>query len=470
MVKPRPARASWWWLALAVLAVAAAVVPAHAVSHVIPISGRRWADGARGHARHQLTVALIAWAVLFAVAVAALLRAPKRAAVVVSLLGGVVLGITSMARTAVLSNDLYRYAWDGKVQAAGIDPYRYAPDAHALDRLHDTWLWPPPKVCASFGQPPGCTRLNRAGVHTIYPPAAQLFFRVAHWLLPQRSHDLGYEVVGLVAATIVCALLLLTIQRSGRDVRLISLWALCPVVALEAVQNAHVDAVAVIAVVIAVLFALGSSGEPSRRRTLALAASIAVAGLVKLYPLVLLPALVRRWRIAAATVVVALFLAAYLPYVIDIGTGVTGFLRGYLSQEGYGSGTRFVLLRVIGLSGRPASVVAVLIVLGVVVTAACGRLGPPDRAALTVFTTVVFVAATGEPWYDLTLVALVAITGAWQWLGVVVGDYVGYLTTLLGGHSLSLLAIVYGGALLFGVAVTIARRTLPEPGSQDTTA
>ncbi len=34
-----------------------------------------------------------------------------------------------------LSDDYHRYLWDGRVQAAGINPYRYAPVDHALDSV-----------------------------------------------------------------------------------------------------------------------------------------------------------------------------------------------------------------------------------------------------------------------------------------------------------------------------------------------
>jgi hypothetical protein len=368
----------------------------------------------------------------------------------VSLAGGVALGVASLARIAVLSNDLYRYAWDGKVQAAGIDPYRYAPVAPALQRLHDSWLWPPAAICAGRGKPPGCTLLNRATVHTIYPPGAQLFFLIAHVLLPESWRDRGYESTGLVFAMVVATLVLVLLRRTGRDPRLVALWTLCPAVSLEAVQNAHVDVVAVIAILGALLVA--------RRHVLWAAALVAFAGLIKLYPLVVFPAIVQRRRVTACTVVVGLFALAYLPYVISVGSGVGGYLRGYLHQEGYGSGTRFILLRLVGLTGHAASAAAVVIVLAVVVLALLRRLGPPDHAALLVFVTVLFVATPGEPWYDLLLVALVAVTGAWQWLGILVGDYLGYLTSTLGGHSVDLLLPVYGAALLLGVTVTLLRR------------
>jgi hypothetical protein len=36
-----------------------------------------------------------------------------------------------------LSDDIYRYVWDGKVQAAGVNPYRYIPADPALSHLRD---------------------------------------------------------------------------------------------------------------------------------------------------------------------------------------------------------------------------------------------------------------------------------------------------------------------------------------------
>ena len=65
---------------------------------------------------------------------------------------------------AFLSTDVNRYVWDGRVQAAGVNPYRYMPGDPALARLRDDQVYP---------------RINRAEyAPTIYPPAAQVIFAV----------------------------------------------------------------------------------------------------------------------------------------------------------------------------------------------------------------------------------------------------------------------------------------------------
>src|SRR5260370_28880371 len=41
-----------------------------------------------------------------------------------------------------LSDDIYRYVWDGRVQAAGINPYRYVPADEHLQGLQDAEIYP----------------------------------------------------------------------------------------------------------------------------------------------------------------------------------------------------------------------------------------------------------------------------------------------------------------------------------------
>src|SRR6266851_747534 len=41
-----------------------------------------------------------------------------------------------------LSDDIYRYVWDGRVQAAGINPYRYIPADEHLQSLRDEAVYP----------------------------------------------------------------------------------------------------------------------------------------------------------------------------------------------------------------------------------------------------------------------------------------------------------------------------------------
>jgi hypothetical protein len=68
--------------------------------------------------------------------------------------------LTGLLVFPLTSDDVYRYVPDGRVQLAGIDPYRFAPLVEAVRGLRNAALFPP-------GRPP---LINRPTVPTIYPP------------------------------------------------------------------------------------------------------------------------------------------------------------------------------------------------------------------------------------------------------------------------------------------------------------
>lgn len=125
------------------------------------------------------------------------------------------------AEPAVLSDDVYRYLWDGKVQTEGINPYRYPPASGELSHLRDKEVYP---------------LINHKGFHTSYPPVSQLIFRAAYTLGRGRLFPfrLFYQVFeGLII------LFLLLYDRKLRDRLLIYL--LCPLVIVEVHAGLHID-------------------------------------------------------------------------------------------------------------------------------------------------------------------------------------------------------------------------------------
>ncbi len=66
----------------------------------------------------------------------------QRTALVIILAGAVGMRLALLFFEPYLSTDIYRYIWDGRVQAAGINPYRYVPRAPELAQLRDTAIFP----------------------------------------------------------------------------------------------------------------------------------------------------------------------------------------------------------------------------------------------------------------------------------------------------------------------------------------
>jgi hypothetical protein len=384
-----------------------------------------------------------AW-IAFIAAAWLLRKVPRRASVVLILLGGIFIQAAAVSAPPEMSTDLYRYVWDGQVQAAGIDPYQYVPAATQLAGLRNDFLfYPRAEYCVSPSYvghhpaaelTPGCTRINRPTVPTIYPPVAEAYFLGVHYLPTAADSSTPIQATTALAAVLITVLLLFGLGRLGRDVRMAALWSWCPTVALEAGNNAHVD---VIAVGIAAAAILVLAAARTTRRTVLGGILLGLAVATKLTPALTVPALLarggdpprppregmrRRW----VTVVIAAgstFIAVYLPHVLRVGGKVIGFLPGYLQEEGYTRGTRFGIIGLV-ITGPLAIGVAALILAAVAF--AVLQFTDPDRpweGALYMTAAALAVATPHYQWYSLLLVMLVALDGRPEWLAFAAGGY-----------------------------------------------
>ncbi|NUS14911.1 MAG: DUF2029 domain-containing protein [Streptomyces sp.] len=398
----------------------------------------------------------VCW-VLFAAAAVALRGVPAHRTAALVLAGGVVVAATGLVAPPRTSTDSYRYAWDGRVQAAGISPYDHAPADPALARLRDPWLFPAPERCGQRGLSPlpggGCTRINRPQVHTIYPPAGELYFLLVHAVSPAHARYKALQAGGAVLSVATTVLLWRILRRRG-DPRNAAYWAWCPAVPMEAVDNAHVDA-------LAVLLSVAALGLAVRRRATG-AAVLGAAVAAKLLPAILLPGAlsgVRRARETALTVGVTagVVAALYLPYVAVSHSSVLGYLGGYAQEEGYddaAAGHRYALLRLVlpDSWALPAVAVGMAAVAGHVLRR--GDAARPWRGALVVTGTAFLLLTPGYSWYSLLLVSLVALDGRWEWLGIAVAGAAAYLVT---GHQPNAGAIGYGAAAVAVAAGAVLR-------------
>ncbi len=377
-----------------------------------------------------------AWLAFAAGAWLVLRTAPRRAAPLI-LLGAVAIQLAALSAPPRTSTDLYRYIWDGRVQAVGIDPYRYVPAAPQLTGLRDPFLWPARgPICitgsgATYGpgadpetaQPgasaaalaPGCTRINRPGVHTVYPPVAEAYFAAVSELSPSGSGSLPIQAAAASCAIATTVLLLAGLRRLDRDPRLAVLWAWCPLTGLEAGNNAHVDVLAAFLTAAALLI-LARDG--SRRRTACGAVLLGLAIAAKITPVLAVPAVLRRRPATLAVGGAAATAIVYLPHLLVVGGAVIGFLPGYLEEEGYSSGHRFQLLSLL-VPGRWAILAAVTVLAAVGVAVLRGT--DPDRpwrGALAMTGAALAVTTPPFAWYAMLLVVLVAIDGRAEWLAL----------------------------------------------------
>ncbi|MFG2484228.1 glycosyltransferase 87 family protein [Streptomyces virginiae] len=419
----------------------------------------------------------VCWA-LFTVALLALRRVPARSVLWLIAAGAVAVTLTGLMGPPRTSTDSYRYAWDGRVQSAGVSPYDHTPQDPALARLRDPWLFPTGAACTGpdlapiphTGSTPHCTRLNRPAVHTIYPPVAEAYFLTVDRLSPADSRHKPLQIGAALISLGVTGALLLILRRRGDDLRKAAYWAWCPAVPIEAVNNAHAD-------VLGVLLAIAGLGHVASRALTRRAAGgvlIGAAIATKLMPAVVLPGSlsgVRRLRDAAAVLLPAAAFVAltYLPYVLLSHGSVFGYLGGYVEEEGYddaSTGSRYSLLRLV-LPDTWAF--PVLLVIVAAVSLYVMRHGDPRRpwsGALLVTGWSFALLTPGYSWYSLLLIALVALDGRWEWLGIPLAGAAVYVLAPTLHFQPSLSNIAYGAAAALVLVMTWFRRRARARGAE----
>lgn len=205
----------------------------------------------------SIALAFVPYAVSVALADALAPARAERLAMLSALCAGMVLAFAP----AALSDDLYRYLWDGRVLGHGLDPYARAPSDPTLAPLRDE-LW---------------THINHRELRTIYPPVAQSLFalcdKLAHTPVTLKLAMLAGHLIAIRAVS------LLAPQQASRA---IVAYALNPLALSESALNGHVDVLAGAALAFAVL-------GLTTRRELKASLTIAIATGTKLVGLLLLP-------------------------------------------------------------------------------------------------------------------------------------------------------------------------------------
>jgi hypothetical protein len=337
-----------------------------------------------------------------------------------------VVGVAVLARIAllpvppVLSEDAYRYLWEGKVQAAGFNPYKFAPDAPQLAHLRDaTW-----------------EQLKHREVPSVYPPVLLVVFRFGA-AVSSSPHIFKLIFTAFDLATLWFIVRLLRVRGQTESLALV--WAWNPLVVLEFAGNGHEMS-------LPICFFVAGLWSLERKRSVPAAAAFAVATLSHLMalPVVLIAMLAARVKNARAWLAFgAVLVLGFLPFV---GAG-RALPLGLLDVAGRWlfNGSIFELLvrwfdndsarQVYGwiwvLHERPKRIATVL--LAVVFVWTLLRRYAPSRAVLTVAGGLLLLSPVVHPWYATWLVALMCFAFRLSWLAfsaLVLVSYVAKLTEL----------------------------------------
>ncbi len=350
-----------------------------------------------------------------------------------------------------LSSDVYRYAWDGVVQHAHINPYRYVPGDKALAFLRE----PNQDLFDHMNR--------RDYAHTIYPPGAQAMFYLITFVSPTVTF-MKMAMVLFEGLTLWALLRLLAAMGVRREWTLVYAWM--PMLIWEIAGSGHLDGMVMAFMVLALLFRY-------RRQPVLTGVFLGLAVLTKFYPLVLFPAMYQRgdWKMPAT--MAGLAAVFYAPY-LSVGKMVFGFLGGYAQEEGIETGTRYFPLQFAqhlpglhGVSNAAYLVFAAAVFLALMVWAwrtGCREDSPRNAFLVPAFglaLALMLLFSPHYPWYVAWLVPFLVLVPS-----LTVMTYVGglfYLCTTwravgYGPKQYELNEILYSAvAIAFIIEVTVRR-------------
>jgi alpha-1,6-mannosyltransferase len=359
---------------------------------------------------------------------------------------GIALRIFVLLFDPLLSSDIYRYVWDGRVQAAGINPYRYVPADAALAFLRDDAIFP---------------HINRADTAvTIYPPVTQFFF----FIVTRIGESVTVMRLALLACeSVTVTMIILLLRRMSRPVTPVVAYLWHPLPLWEIANSGHADALMVALMLLGLFIAL--TGHALRGAVL-----IALSVLVKPFAAPAFAGIWRPWDLKMPLVVIATVALFYLPY-LSVGWGALGFLtKGYLTEEGISAGYDIWLLSLWRLvfGAHQGDVVAYVVLAALVLLSRGFSVARSSHGTIAstladinmLLLLALLLLSPNYPWYFLVVTPFTALCGSLPTWVVSIGalllseqlDWDFYIPRMVTK------SILFGGLLLAWASVALRTR------------
>ena len=332
-----------------------------------------------------------------------------------------------------LSDDIYRFVWDGRLIHMGVNPFSVIPaDIAGRSTLLDEGLF---------------NRLNSPNYFSVYPPVSQLVFYLSTIF---SSHDLMVEVITMKLILLLFEIgalwgIISLLRVYGLPEHRLLLYVLNPLVVIEIMGNMHFEGV-VVCLFIWSVYWLERSGLMKS------AVLFALSVLTKLLPMMFAPMIFfhikgnRRIQYAMMAAVLVIF--GFLPFVIgslgqvtNLGESLDLYLRKFEFNAGLYYVLRWVgyliygynLIHVLG----PVLLVTFVLYVGCVTWRYMRNPDEEDllKYCLFIFTGFLFLSMTVHPWYLIIPMSLCIFTRfrfPILWTGLIFMTYINYAG---GGYS-----------------------------------
>lgn len=287
-------------------------------------------------------------------------------ALLVILGGALLLRLLIFPSAPSISDDVFRYQWEGRVQRLGVNPYTVFPAMPQLQSL----------------QNPTHPLVTGTTVPTLYPPLSEFSFRPVETIA-------GYKRLYTALDLACIALLLAILAASKQSLHRVLIYAWNPTVLVSFAMCGHHDSLAIFLLLAANLALIHHKDRLS-------ISFLALSVLSKFFPVLVLPAFLRRTRLYYAGIFAGVIALGYLPF-LGAGRALFKGLSDYAAGW-EGNDSLFRLLRLAGNTKAQAELVAVVIALALMAYALKNRL-TPLASSLFLISGLLFLSPNAFPWY-----------------------------------------------------------------------
>ncbi len=305
---------------------------------------------------------------------------------------GLILLISLLARILMIgmpvSDDVYRYLWEGKIIVAGESPYQYPAD-HAHYSVYRDSYW---------------AQMNHKDKLTAYPPLAELIFASVSSI---TYTPLAFKVLFILADIAVVWILISLLMLRGADIRASLLYALNPLTLFAIAGEAHFDVLMILAIMLSIFY-VEKRLFPWAWLWLGIAIQIKIIAII-LVPLFLLRC---HWRS-----VWWLLIPMVLPslYFIDSLFGMFQGLWVFGGTNSFNGPIHGPINHLLGGSIGTASSLT-FILFAVVSLWILWAIKTPTKAAYLLIASLVLLSPVVHYWYVLWVIPFVVLYPSLSWL------------------------------------------------------
>jgi len=321
-------------------------------------------------------------------------------ALLIILASSVLFRVVLLPAQPSLSDDVYRYQWDGRVQRAHLNPYVVFPNSPGLAGLQNP----------DYPEAPG------ANTPTIYPPLSEFAYRLIE-TVP------AYKRVSTIFDLASAGMLMLLLAAMKQPLHRVLAYAWNPTVLLSFAMSGHFDSLAIVTLLTALWLLI------TNRPALSFGA-LALSFLSKFFPVVLLPTFLKRTRLAYVGLFAFIVFMFYVPFA-GAGLRLLDGLRDYARVWEYNV-SLFRLLYFVAGSRTGAELIAGLIVLAAIGYLA-KRHAPPLWSSLLLTGGVLLLSPTAYPWYFTWSIPFLCFYPSAAWLLMSVTNVLAYTPAIANG-------------------------------------